>query len=92
VTSTTKFHVTFTLILICSLLSPLLDKSTMNPPRIRGPHIALGLTTSITLFAIYYSHYQQVSDKAQMRAGVERDKERIRRKKEITQRREDELQ
>ena len=45
--------------------------------------MALGLTTSMTLFAMYYSHYQQVSDKAIMRAGVERDKERIRRKREI---------
>jgi hypothetical protein len=63
----------------------------MNPPRIRGPAIALGLTSGITLFAVYYSHYQQVSDKAQMRAGVERDKERIRRKKEM-QRQEDKLQ
>ena len=54
----------------------------MNPPRIpKGPAIILGVTTSVTLYAIFYSHFQQVRDKAVMRAGVERDKERIRLKK-----------
>ena len=54
----------------------------MNISKIpRGPAVVLGVTTSITLYAIFYSHYQQVSDKAVMRAGVERDKERIRMKK-----------
>ena len=55
----------------------------MNSPRIpRGPAVVLGVTTSVTLYAIFYSHFQQVQDKAVMRAGVERDKERIRLKKE----------
>eukprot|EP00581_Thalassiosira_minuscula_P028616 CAMPEP_0183755776 /NCGR_PEP_ID=MMETSP0739-20130205/4516_1 /TAXON_ID=385413 /ORGANISM="Thalassiosira miniscula, Strain CCMP1093" /LENGTH=68 /DNA_ID=CAMNT_0025992763 /DNA_START=71 /DNA_END=274 /DNA_ORIENTATION=- len=54
----------------------------MNLPRIpRGPAIVLGVTSSITLYAIFYSHFQQVRDKAVMRAGVERDKERMRLKK-----------
>ena len=54
----------------------------MNPPRIpRGPAVVLGVVTSATLYAIFYSHFQQVRDKAVMRAGVERDKERMRLKK-----------
>lgn len=47
----------------------------------RSPAIVLGVTSSVTLYAIYYSHFQQVRDKAVMRAGVERDKERILSKK-----------
>ncbi len=38
----------------------------------------MGIVSSATLYAIFYSHFQQVRDKAVMRAGVERDKERIR--------------
>ena len=58
----------------------------MNLPKIpRGPAIILGVTSSITLYAIFYSHFQQVRDKAVMRAGVERDKERIRMKKQQQQ-------
>jgi len=30
------------------------------------------------MYAIYYSHNQQVVDRATMREGVERDKERLR--------------
>jgi len=30
------------------------------------------------MYAIYYSHRQQVLDKAAMREGVERDRERLR--------------
>lgn len=44
----------------------------------KGPAIVMGLVSSATLYAIFYSHFQQVRDKAVMRAGVERDKERIR--------------
>lgn len=63
----------------------------MNPPRIpKGPAIVLGLTSSITLYAIFYSHFQQVRDKAVMRAGVERDKERMRlRRKQMIQEQEE---
>jgi hypothetical protein len=32
----------------------------------------------IAMYAIYYSHRQQVVDKAAMREGVERDRERLR--------------
>ena len=54
----------------------------MNIPKVpRGPAIVLGITTSITFYAVFYSHYQQVRNKSVMRAGVERDKERIRLKK-----------
>jgi len=48
-----------------------------------GPAIALGLTTTVTLSAIFYSHFAQVRDKAAMRAGVERDRERIRLKRKL---------
>lgn len=44
----------------------------------KGPAIVMGIVSSATLYAIFYSHFQQVRDKAVMRAGVERDKERIR--------------
>ena len=57
----------------------------MNKPRIRGPAIVLGLTTSITAYAIFYSHFQQVRDKKVMREGVARDKERIRLKRKEQQ-------
>eukprot|EP00592_Proboscia_alata_P012786 CAMPEP_0194394614 /NCGR_PEP_ID=MMETSP0174-20130528/123951_1 /TAXON_ID=216777 /ORGANISM="Proboscia alata, Strain PI-D3" /LENGTH=55 /DNA_ID=CAMNT_0039190429 /DNA_START=792 /DNA_END=959 /DNA_ORIENTATION=- len=36
-----------------------------------------------SLGAIVYSHYSQVRDKAEMRAGVERDKERLRIKRRL---------
>ena len=54
---------------------------TMNllPTKIpKGPVVALALTSSITLYAIFYSHYSQVSEKEVMHAGVARDKERLR--------------
>ena len=40
--------------------------------------IVMGTVVTITAFAIYYSHYQQVRDRAVMREGVLRDKERLR--------------
>ena len=40
--------------------------------------IVMGTAITITSFAIYYSHYQQVRDRAVMREGVLRDKERLR--------------
>ena len=43
-----------------------------------GPIIVMSSVLTITAFAIYYSHYQQVRDKAVMREGVTRDKERLR--------------
>lgn len=47
----------------------------------KGPLLVLGFTSAVTLGAIVYSHYSQVQEKATMRAGVERDKERIRMKR-----------
>jgi hypothetical protein len=47
----------------------------------RGPKIIVGFTTLATLSAIVYSHYSQIRDKSVMRAGVERDKERMRLKR-----------
>eukprot|EP00537_Pseudo-nitzschia_pungens_P008529 CAMPEP_0172372058 /NCGR_PEP_ID=MMETSP1060-20121228/45785_1 /TAXON_ID=37318 /ORGANISM="Pseudo-nitzschia pungens, Strain cf. cingulata" /LENGTH=73 /DNA_ID=CAMNT_0013097875 /DNA_START=209 /DNA_END=430 /DNA_ORIENTATION=+ len=46
-----------------------------------GPAVAIGITTLVALGAVAYSHDSQVRDKATMRAGVERDKERIRQKR-----------
>jgi hypothetical protein len=60
----------------------------MNPPPPPGgspflpprglPALVLGATVSIATYAIYYSHRQQVVDRAAMREGVERDRERLR--------------
>jgi len=43
----------------------------------RGPAVVLGITSTVTIGAIAYSHYSQVRDKLAMKAGVERDKERM---------------
>jgi hypothetical protein len=58
---------------------------TRLPVARRGPIIALVLTTTVTVGAIFYSHYSQERDKRVMRAGVERDKERLRIKKAMQQ-------
>lgn len=55
----------------------------MPPPSLRGPKIIVGLTSLVTVSAIVYSHYSQVTEKQTMRAGVERDKERMRLKKKL---------
>ena len=49
--------------------------------RTRGPAVAVGITSTIAIGAIVYSHYAQVRDKEVMRAGVERDKQRLREKR-----------
>jgi len=54
-------------------------------PSARGPMIAIAVTSAITFGAIFYSHYSQEKDKRVMRAGVERDKERLRIKKKMQQ-------
>ena len=46
-----------------------------------GPKLVVGFTSLITLGAVFYSHYSQVQDKATMRAGVQRDKERMKMKR-----------
>jgi PET assembly of cytochrome c oxidase, mitochondrial len=43
-----------------------------------GPAVAMVVVLSATLSAVVYAHYTQVRDKTVMRAGVERDKERLR--------------
>jgi hypothetical protein len=45
----------------------------------RGPAVTLGVVSLIASGAVAYSHYAQVREKEVMRAGVERDKERVRR-------------
>lgn len=56
---------------------------TRQPPRIpRGPVIALGLTGSIAVGAIFWSHYSQVRDRNLMKEGVERDKLRMKLRKQ----------
>jgi hypothetical protein len=45
----------------------------------RGPALTMGIVTFIASGAVAYSHYAQVREKEVMRAGVERDKERVRR-------------
>jgi hypothetical protein len=47
-----------------------------------GPAVALGVTVLTTIGAIYYSHNSQVWDREIMRAGVARDKERMRLKRQ----------
>jgi hypothetical protein len=42
------------------------------------PAITMALVVSVSIGAVVYSHYAQVRDKAVMKAGVERDKERLR--------------
>lgn len=54
----------------------------------RGPVIALGLTGSIAVGAIFWSHYSQVRDRNLMKEGVERDKLRMKLKKQQQQQKE----
>jgi hypothetical protein len=51
----------------------------------RGPAIVLGITSLVTVGAIFYSHYSQIRDKQVMREGIQRDKERIRLKLKLKQ-------
>lgn len=53
------------------------------PSFLRGPAIAIGMTVVASIGAIYYSHNSQVWDREIMRAGVERDKERMRLKRQL---------
>lgn len=45
----------------------------------------MGLTTLVAFGAVIYSHDSQVQERKVMRAGVERDKERLRLKKKRNQ-------
>jgi len=56
--------------------------TTRQPPlsfsrRFRGPILTSVVVMTATVSAIVYSHYAQTRDKAIMRAGVERDRERL---------------
>ena len=55
-----------------------------------GAAVTIGLTSLAAIGAIVYSHVSQVEDRKVMRAGVERDKERLRAKRLERQQREDE--
>jgi hypothetical protein len=57
--------------------------NTARPRAPRGPLVVLGLSCSVTVGAIIYSHYSQVRDRQVMREGVERDKERLRIKRKM---------
>ena len=46
-----------------------------------GAAVAIGFTSLAAIGAILYSHISQVEDRKVMRAGVERDKERLRAKR-----------
>jgi hypothetical protein len=41
------------------------------------------LTSSIAIGAVFWSHYSQVRDRTQMREGVERDKMRMKLKRQL---------
>ena len=51
-------------------------------PTMKGPVITMGIVIGVTCGCIFYSHYAQVRDQTIMRSGVERDKERLRMKKQ----------
>lgn len=59
---------------------------TRPPMRFGGalaPMLVLGVVTVATSGAVAYSHFAQVWDKQVMRAGVERDKERLKWKRRL---------
>jgi len=47
-------------------------------PRSKGPVLTMATMVLCSAGAVTYSHYAQLRDKAVMRSGVERDKERLR--------------
>ena len=50
-----------------------------------GAAYTIGITTIAAIGAIVYSHQSQVTERQVMRAGVERDKERLRQKRLLLQ-------
>ncbi len=46
-----------------------------------GAAVAMGIATITAIGAIAYNHVSQVEERKVMRAGVERDKERLRQKR-----------
>ena len=63
-----------------------------NTKASNGPKVVLALTTLVAAGAVYWSHISQVEEKKTMRAGVERDKERMRMKRALMKQRELERQ
>lgn len=57
-----------------------------------GPAIAFGVTIVAAVGAIAYSHVSQVEERKVMRAGVERDKERLRQKRRLLREEQQQLQ
>ena len=56
----------------------LVSVGTFNtPPTARPPLVTMLVVLFISSSAIVYTHYSQVRDKRIMRAGVARDKERL---------------
>jgi hypothetical protein len=49
-----------------------------GPPTTHPPYGTMMVVLLVSSSAVVYSHYAQRRDKAIMRAGVERDKERLR--------------
>jgi PET assembly of cytochrome c oxidase, mitochondrial len=47
-------------------------------PTKKGPVIVMVSVVTISIGAVLYSHYAQIRDETVMKAGVERDKERLR--------------
>ena len=47
-----------------------------------GPAVALGIAALSTVGAIYYSHGSQTWDREVMKAGIARDRERMRLKRQ----------
>lgn len=50
-------------------------------PQNKKPVIVLLSVVTISIGAVWYSHFQQVNDRTKMKAGIEHDKERLRLKK-----------
>ena len=46
-----------------------------------GPAVVMGTTFLAAIGAVFYSHDSQVRDRESMKAGVQRDKERLRQKR-----------
>ena len=50
-------------------------------PKGKGPAIVMLTTSLVAIGAVIYSHESQIRDRELMKAGVERDKERIKQKR-----------
>jgi hypothetical protein len=50
-------------------------------PKGKGPAVVMLTTSLVAIGAVMYSHESQIRDRESMKAGVERDKERIKQKR-----------